>query len=97
MVTFEKYMKDPAAKERIIQKREINRVKKNIQYYVLEFCRQHLKKIFLLSELEEYVRSYIQVTPGSAGRILRLLRKAGKVDYEIVRRSCSLYYIKDVK
>jgi hypothetical protein len=50
-----------------------------------------------MAELAEFVASAVQVAPDSPGRILRQLRRAGRVDYRIVNRAQSLYEITAVR
>lgn len=95
MITLDQLEADPAAKQR--HPREIRRVEKNIGTLVLAFCLDHVNDHFTMSELSEYVRSRGEVVaPDSAGRILRMLRATGRVDYAIVNRSQSLYVVHEV-
>jgi len=80
-------------------RRERQRVAANIGAVVLAFCRERLRQggRFHMQELVDYVREHELVTaPESAGRILRLLRRAGTVDVELVERSSSLYEVRGV-
>jgi hypothetical protein len=72
----------------------IERVGERIAAYVEEFCRERFESgatEFRMSELTEHVRSRSLIAPDSAGRILRDLRTRKVLDYEVVRRSESLY------
>jgi hypothetical protein len=71
---------------------DIARVTERIAAAVLEFCA--LPRQFHMSELNAYVESSVgTIAPHSAGRILRALRQAGKVNYRVLDRSNSLYEI----
>ena len=74
------------------QERQIRRVDRNIGDLVLAFCQS--RREFHLHELEAYVKEHhARSTPGSGGRILRQLKKQGKVNYEVLNRSLSHYRI----
>ena len=98
-VRIDQYIEDPfAKKKRIEQAKELRRVRRNLSDLVLQFCSERESTSFVGEDLENYVRSFgIRIAPGSALRILRLLKKAGRVDYEVVNRSTSRYYIKYVR
>ena len=42
-------------------------------------------------DLHKFVNQVSKVAPASADRVLRQLRKAGQLDYQVVSRSKSLY------
>jgi hypothetical protein len=89
---------DPALQE--TQDHEIKRVRRNIGGIVMQFCRTVWdgSREFYMSDLELYVsRNDLHSTPGSAGRILRMLRKEGQVDYVILRRSDAHYQLTSIK
>lgn len=89
---------DPALQE--TQAHEIKRVRRNIGGLVMQFCLNVWDgpQEFYMSDLEAYVREFDQhSTPGSAGRILRMLRKEGRVDYVILRRSDAHYQLTAIK
>jgi hypothetical protein len=72
------------------------RVEKNISTVVLEFCKQRLRDgnfHFIMTDLEQYVNKQHPITPGSAGRILRGLKRTGKIQYDVKDRSKALYSI----
>lgn len=74
------------------QERELARVSGRIADSVFRFCQDNPR--FHLQELEDHVAAaHGHVTPGSAGRILRDLRRKGWVAYRVVSRSQSLYEI----
>lgn len=85
------------------QREQLIRVGDAIADYVMEFCRDVYSDVFtgtpprfFMEELTSHVRSRQLVAPDSAGRILRALRKLGKVDYFIVNRRSSLYELRFV-
>lgn len=86
---------DPAA--RVTQPHELSRVRGSIATLVLAWlreCQIRYRGEFRLWELEEHVKRHgASTTPGSAGRIMRLLRSEGVIDYVVLHRSASLYRI----
>lgn len=71
---------------------DLARVSERISAAVLEFCGRTSR--FHMTELVAFVRDRVgTVAPDSASRILRQLRRAGKVRYRVVDRSASLYQI----
>ncbi len=88
-------MVDPTAKQ--TQPRELNRVARSIAPIVWQFCKENEGGVFTMPMLEEYVSRYLRVTPGSPGRILRMLRKEGYVGYDVVNRRHSAYAVRWVK
>jgi hypothetical protein len=46
---------------------------------------------FHADELRQYVAERLTVAPGSPDRIMRELRRQGRVGYEVINRSQSLY------
>ena len=80
------------------QAAQLERVTTGIGYLVLAFCRDRVGQEFHMGALLAYVNRNAggYVAPGSPDRILRALRKGGRVDYEVVSRSESLYRIKAV-
>lgn len=86
---------DPATRE--TQPHELSRVRGSIATLVLAWLRERQirnKSEFHLSELEAYLmKREVGTTPGSGGRILRLLRSEGVIDYVVLHRSKSLYRI----
>ena len=81
------------------QRRQLRRVKIKIEDLVYRFCKMNEGMVINMEKLDGFVRynSPLPVTPGSAGRILRLLRAEGVIDYEVINRRDSLYLIRRVK
>lgn len=79
-------------------RRERQRVAANIGAVVLAFCCERLRigGQFHMQELNEWVQAKHPSAPASADRILRQLRSEGKVAYEVLNRSESLYQLKEV-
>jgi|SRR5579871_1793647 len=77
-----------------IEKRDIDRVAERISAVVLEFFATPGRR-FHMGDLYDYVRRSVAgpTAPDSAGRIMRALRKARKIHYEVVDRSASLYEV----
>jgi hypothetical protein len=74
------------------QQEELARVRERIAGAVLRFCAG--RDQFHLQQLEDFVAAEVpHITPGSPGRILRDLRRRGKVAYRVVSRPQSLYAI----
>ncbi len=78
----------------------LQRVRSKIERVVIEFLDQLIEDGFSDFRIEN-VRAYVEscgvtVAPDSPGRILRMLRREGVVDYWIVNRSESLYRIVSV-
>lgn len=98
MRSLEQTLFDPALRE--TQAHEIARVRRSIGGLVRTFCLDTLlgSREFFMTDLEAYVLQHEpHSTPGSAGRILRLLRKEGVVDYVLIRRSDAHYRVLSVK
>ena len=74
-------------------KRNLARVDKRIRHLVYDFCRQNLGKTFFMYELEYSVLQERMITPGSAGRLLRLLKKEKTINYQQISRNESKYRI----
>jgi len=51
---------------------------------------------FHAEELREHVRAEHPTAPASADRVLRDLRRRGRIDYVLVSRSASLYEVRAV-
>lgn len=67
-----------------------------VQRAVLDFFALRLRNAapaFHMQELTEYVRCRVPTAPDSAGRIMRLLAQEGRLGYELVSRSKSLYRV----
>ncbi len=72
---------------------DIARVSDAIAQHVTAFLTARLHQEFHVSELHSYCAEHTKgyIAPGSPDRILRSLRQKGKVNYEVVSRSQSLY------
>lgn len=61
---------------------------------VLAFARSRADRNFYLNELLTYVRIALPGTaPDSPSRVLRQLRREGRIGYYVVRRDLSLYHM----
>jgi len=69
------------------------RVRSRIEVLVLEFCRQQGGGMFFMNELNWYVWRRVRTAPDSPGRVLRELRREGRVHIKLVSRSRSLYQV----
>lgn len=75
----------------------LDRVSDRIAGLVYKFCRSRFAaprvelRQFHMEDLTTYVSADVQVAPDSPGRILRMLRKTGRVGYRVVNRRESLY------
>jgi hypothetical protein len=69
------------------------RVSLRVAALVLDFCKG--KRMFRMQELTEFVSDGVDgyVAPDSPGRILRLLKQQGKLNYRLMSRSDSLYSV----
>ena len=74
-------------------KRSLARVDRKIRHLVYDFCRQHLGKTFFMYDLELSVLKERMITPGSAGRIFRKLKKEKMINYQQISRCESKYRI----
>jgi len=87
---FDKYsepMVDSAPKDP-----ELKRVSGRIAGLILAFREtKQAGEQWHSEDLHRFVNRVSKVAPASADRVLRQLRKAGQVDYEVVSRSKSLY------
>lgn len=74
------------------------RVRDNIAEYVYTFCRLRIGRVFTAAQLRDHVTHFCPgIAPDSPGRILRDLRKSGRVQYELVSRAQSLYRVVGVR
>lgn len=71
------------------QERHLSRVSGRIAGAILAFCRERVGAEFYASELHAAVGG----APASADRVLRMLRKEGRVAYVVVDRGRSLYRV----
>jgi hypothetical protein len=84
--------------ERAEQQANIERVNERIGAAVLDFCKECAQTdhgLFYMEDLRKYVSERVggYIAPDSPGRILRLLREQGKLDYTVLSRAESLYEI----
>jgi hypothetical protein len=93
-VSVQQSLFDPGAKE--TQRRELERVATKIDKIVHEFCSARVGLEFTMAELHSYVNTRTTSAPDSAGRILRLLRREGKIRYSVVHRADSRYKVLEV-
>ena len=83
---------NPAERDHGNQDSDLARVTERIAGAVEQFCSQTAQ--FRMADLLRFVECRVgPVAPDSAGRILRLLRRAGKINYVVLDRSASLYAI----
>ena len=76
------------------QEQQLARVTGALGRAILSFCRSrwNTKQVeFHADELREWVAARCPAAPASADRVLRGLRRAGLVAYEILNRRASLY------
>lgn len=74
------------------QQKQLDRVALSSRDAVLEFFNAiECNATFHAQELRDYVAAQVTVAPSSPDRIMRLLRKQGLIQYEVVSRSKSLY------
>ena len=77
------------------QEEQLQRVSSKIAELVLGFCRERLSagsRFFFIHELTDFVWTKdATVAPDSPGRILRMLKRCGRMDYRVVNRRQSLY------
>jgi hypothetical protein len=70
-------------------------VAKAIQDIILDFSEAQMKRPgnppFHMKELTDHVATKVTVAPDSPGRILRLLKRTGFLDYKVEDRAKSLY------
>jgi hypothetical protein len=94
--SFEQSLADPGASEH--GSRPLQRVARDIAPTVLAFCRLRLFDSFHLDELNKYVAERVgTIAPDSPGRILRMLKRADRVDYQVTNRAQSKYCITRVE
>lgn len=82
------------------QAANLTRVSDRIAHHVWLFCFYRLNGApdFTADDLRRYVAIAVPgIAPDSPSRILRELRKQGRVDYEVVSRAQSLYRVVAVR
>lgn len=67
------------------------RVRGKIEALIKTFC--HVGRVFNMIELTCHVSECTPIAPDSAGRIMRLLRQKGEINYKVVSRSESKYEV----
>lgn len=80
------------------QAAEVARVTSAISRAILAFCRVRLATdpLFHADDLRAFVLRAHPTAPASADRILRALRRAGYLSYQVVNRRQSLYRVVSV-
>lgn len=82
------------------QQSQFTRVTGAISREILKFLRRRVANGFVefhADDLRGAVASAMPTAPGSADRVLRDLRRAGVVSYEVVDRRASLYRLLSVR
>lgn len=82
------------------QSANLTRVSANISDIVWRFClrRWRLHAPFNMTDLVAHVTAMMPfIAPDSPSRILRELRRQGRVDYVVVNRAASLYRVVAVR
>lgn len=78
------------------QEQELARVSGAISKAILGFLRARLNNgytEFHAAELRDWVAASVATAPASADRVMRDLRKTGRIAYHVVNRARSLYRI----
>ena len=78
------------------QQQELNRVKNNIGDLVEAFVKDRWasgKTRFYIKELHAYIAARTEIAPASPDRILRQLRRDGKINYVVTDRRASCYLL----
>jgi hypothetical protein len=81
------------------QELNLSRVTERIQGLILSFARDRVacdRGEFHMTELTSFVSRHHVIAPDSAGRVLRLLRAQGQLDYQVTNRRRSEYRITKV-
>jgi hypothetical protein len=73
------------------QPRELKRVSGRLASTVLDFLRSKVGQRFRASELHAYVAERKVGAPGSADRVMRMLKASGQCSYVLINRAQSLY------
>ena len=85
-------MSDTPIFDFIEQQQQLHRVSGAIANTVLEFFDSMTEgQAFTNRELHDFCGQRCNVAPGSADRVMRSLKKAGMVNYEVVNRNRSTY------
>ena len=84
--------------QQAIQPRELARCKAVIAPLILKFFSLRAEgEQFHMADLTRFVNSHVTIAPDSAGRILRDMRQAGELNYQVVDRRNSLYQIEPIQ
>lgn len=78
------------------QSSNLRRVRSRLAGAVLRFCASRLLMgcpDFRGADLQAYVRETVTSAPASPDRILRLLRREGRLSYEVTDRAGSAYRV----
>ncbi len=82
----------PFETKRSEQQTQLRRVTGNIADLILEFFEGYqVGEMFHAGDLHKFVSNRASVSPASSDRVMRQLRLAGQVHYEVVNRAASLY------
>lgn len=81
--------------ERKAQKKNLERVRGKIHQAILEyFSFRYVGQTFTMSHLTRVVSAQVpDIAPDSPGRIMRLLRAEGLINYKVVSRKDSRYEV----
>jgi hypothetical protein len=94
--------REVVAQQKREQERELGRVTFALKDHVLLFARRRWSSrggapaFFYGCDLEAFVKKQTGAAPESPGRILRVLRQEGQLNYRIVSRNQSLYELLSV-
>lgn len=73
------------------------RVSKRLAAGIVSFAKERVNDEFHMEELRAFLKAQdIEFAPASPDRILRALRQAGTVNYDLVNRTRSLYRVTGV-
>ena len=80
----------------------LERIAGGLAPLVVEFCRRHVDCLFTGRDLTAWLqvearKRSIAMVPDSASRILRELRRRGRVQYQLLDRGQSLYRVTGVE
>jgi hypothetical protein len=87
---------ESTARETTIQSAELQRVADDIASTILEFAKDRIARhrpVFHMEDLRSFVKRKTTIAPDSPGRVLRMLRQKGALDYKVVSRAKSEYQI----
>jgi hypothetical protein len=78
------------------QSLNLARVKSTIAPLIVQFCRSRIQSRFTMAELVAFVAERVTGAPDSPSRILRCLRAEGALDYVVLSRKSSTYFVASV-